>query len=140
MQRATATSLVRRSGTTGKKTRERHDHTPTPRVLSQSANSPLSVPALESSTTVSLLLSLLATERALTTPTFFPPAVPFVIPFETRVAIFRQFIQNDRKRLGIESDRYDRTRRHRAVVRRNHLSEDSFARKRDFPSLLSPAS
>lgn len=49
-----------------------------------------------------------------------------MIPFETRVAIFRQFISNDRKRLGIERDRYDRRKRHRAVVRRNHLAEDSF--------------
>ncbi|KAL8279266.1 hypothetical protein RQP46_008303 [Phenoliferia psychrophenolica] len=53
--------------------------------------------------------------------------IPFVIPFENRVAIFRQFIQSDRKRLGIEQHVYDRRMRHRAVVRRNHLSEDSFA-------------
>ncbi|KAI5476557.1 ubiquitin-protein ligase E3 C [Pseudohyphozyma bogoriensis] len=52
--------------------------------------------------------------------------IPFVIPFETRVAIFRQFVDNDRKRLGIERDRYDRRRRHRATIRRNHLSGDSF--------------
>lgn len=54
-------------------------------------------------------------------------SVPFVIPFEIRVAIFRQFIASDRKRLGIERHVYDRSRRHRAVIRRNHISEDSFA-------------
>jgi ubiquitin-protein ligase E3 C len=50
-----------------------------------------------------------------------------VIPFETRVAIFRQFISNDRKRLGIERHIYNRSKRHRAVVRRAHVSEDSYA-------------
>lgn len=50
-----------------------------------------------------------------------------MIPFESRVAIFRQTIINDRQRLGIERHIYDRARRHRAVVRRQHLSEDSFA-------------
>lgn len=54
-------------------------------------------------------------------------AVPFVIPFETRVAIFRQFIDNDRKRLGIERHRYNRSKRTRAVIRRNHLAEDAYA-------------
>lgn len=50
-----------------------------------------------------------------------------MIPFETRVAIFRQFISNDRKRLGIERHIYNRSKRHRAVVRRAHVSEDSYA-------------
>lgn len=50
-----------------------------------------------------------------------------MIPFESRVAIFRQTILNDRKRLGIERHVYDRQRRHKAIIRRNHLSEDSFA-------------
>lgn len=53
--------------------------------------------------------------------------VPFVIPFESRVAIFRQSIQNDRKRLGIERHVYDRQRRHKAVIRRNNLSSDAYA-------------
>jgi len=53
--------------------------------------------------------------------------IPFVIPFETRVAIFRQFVANDRTRLGIDRFQFDRRKRHRAIVRRNHLAEDAFA-------------
>lgn len=53
--------------------------------------------------------------------------VPFVIPFETRVAVFRQFIENDRTRLGLERGRYDRRKRSRAVIRRTSISEDAYA-------------
>lgn len=56
-----------------------------------------------------------------------PFTVPFVIPFETRVAVFRQFIENDRTRLGLERGRYDRRKRSRAVIRRNSISEDAYA-------------
>ena len=54
-------------------------------------------------------------------------AVPFVIPFETRVAVFRQFVENDRARLGFERHRYDRRKRSRAVIRRTSISEDAYA-------------
>ncbi|KAK4051663.1 ubiquitin-protein ligase (E3) [Microbotryomycetes sp. JL201] len=52
--------------------------------------------------------------------------IPFVIPFEARVAIFRQLVDNDRKRLGLQRDRYIRGMRQRATVRRTHLAEDAF--------------
>ncbi|KAM0751833.1 HECT-domain-containing protein [Meredithblackwellia eburnea MCA 4105] len=55
--------------------------------------------------------------------------IPFVIPFATRVAIFRQFIENDRRRMHLtyEDQMYSRSRHHRATIRRGHVSEDSFA-------------
>ncbi|GAA5908908.1 hypothetical protein JCM8208_005615 [Rhodotorula glutinis] len=54
--------------------------------------------------------------------------VPFVIPFETRVAIFRQFVSSDFQRLGLgDATSFSARSRHRAVVRRgNHLAEDAF--------------
>jgi len=52
--------------------------------------------------------------------------IPFVLPFENRVQIFRQFIDNDRTRLGIQRDRFTRGKRHQAIIRRNHLSEDAY--------------
>ncbi|GAA5959773.1 hypothetical protein JCM21900_006378 [Sporobolomyces salmonicolor] len=55
--------------------------------------------------------------------------IPFVISFETRVAIFRQFIENDFRKLGLEDPNtgFAMPRaRHRAVVRRNHLAEDAY--------------
>ncbi|KDE07226.1 hypothetical protein MVLG_02449 [Microbotryum lychnidis-dioicae p1A1 Lamole] len=52
--------------------------------------------------------------------------IPFVIPFETRVAIFRQFVQNDRIRLGLNEFRYDRSRRTTVRVRRTNLAADAF--------------
>lgn len=53
--------------------------------------------------------------------------IPFVIPFDQRVAIFRTFVENDRKRLGIDRYTFSRRHRHRAVVRRGHIAEDGFA-------------
>ncbi|GAA5906318.1 hypothetical protein JCM6882_002700 [Rhodosporidiobolus microsporus] len=53
--------------------------------------------------------------------------IPFVIPFETRVAIFRQFVASDYKKLGVDSNGLIQRARHRAVVRRNHLAEDAYA-------------
>lgn len=50
-----------------------------------------------------------------------------MIPFETRVAVFRQFIDNDRQRLGIERNRYDRRKRHRAVIHRTSIAQDAYA-------------
>ena len=55
-----------------------------------------------------------------------PTTVPFVIPFETRVAIFRQFIDTDYRKLATDSDSFVPRARHRAVVRRNHLAEDAY--------------
>ncbi|GAA5901495.1 ubiquitin-ubiquitin ligase HUL5 [Sporobolomyces salmoneus] len=52
--------------------------------------------------------------------------IPFVIPFETRVAIFRQFIDTDFRKLATDSDSYMPRARHRAVVRRTHLAEDAY--------------
>ncbi|SCZ97871.1 BZ3500_MvSof-1268-A1-R1_Chr3-3g06425 [Microbotryum saponariae] len=52
--------------------------------------------------------------------------IPFVIPFETRVAIFRQFVENDRIRLGLNEFRYDRSRRTTVRVRRTNLAADAF--------------
>ncbi|GAA5926625.1 hypothetical protein JCM1841_003185 [Sporobolomyces salmonicolor] len=55
--------------------------------------------------------------------------IPFVISFETRVAIFRQFIENDFRKLGLDDPNtgFAMPRaRHRAVVRRNHLAEDAY--------------
>ena len=42
--------------------------------------------------------------------------IPFVIPFDVRVEIFRQFVRNDIQRLGISRDMFAPTRRHRATI------------------------
>ncbi|GAA6037540.1 hypothetical protein JCM8097_008245 [Rhodosporidiobolus ruineniae] len=53
--------------------------------------------------------------------------IPFVIPFSTRVAIFRQFVSSDFQKLGLDaSTGFIRRARHRAVVRRDHLAEDAY--------------
>ncbi|ORE07744.1 HECT-domain-containing protein [Rhizopus microsporus var. microsporus] len=49
--------------------------------------------------------------------------IPFVVPFEQRVEIFQQFIQNDKKRNNID----ERFRaRVGATIRRDHIFEDGF--------------
>ena len=53
--------------------------------------------------------------------------IPFVIPFDVRVEIFRQFVRNDIQRLGISRDMFAPTRRHRATIRRGHVAEDGIA-------------
>ena len=53
--------------------------------------------------------------------------IPFVIPFEVRVEIFRQFVRNDAERLGISRSIFSRTQRHRVTVRRGHIAEDGMA-------------
>lgn len=53
--------------------------------------------------------------------------IPFVIPFDIRVEIFRQFIRSDVDRLGISRDFFSRTQRHRATIRREHIAEDGMA-------------
>lgn len=52
--------------------------------------------------------------------------IPFVVPFEVRVEIFRQFIQMDRDRLGIVDSRAVWLARQRARVRRGHVAEDGY--------------
>ncbi|KAI9509462.1 HECT-domain-containing protein [Russula earlei] len=48
--------------------------------------------------------------------------IPFAIPFEARVKIFRSFIQNDKENIGVDPF-HSRTR---ATVRRGHVAEDGF--------------
>ncbi|KAH7101855.1 HECT-domain-containing protein [Auriculariales sp. MPI-PUGE-AT-0066] len=50
--------------------------------------------------------------------------IPFALPFEVRVAIFRAFVLNDQRRLGI--DMHHPGARHRIVIRRNRIAEDGF--------------
>ncbi|KAI8083324.1 uncharacterized protein B0P05DRAFT_610573 [Gilbertella persicaria] len=50
--------------------------------------------------------------------------IPFVIPFEQRVEIFRMFVANDKKRNQID-DMYYRPKTS-AVVRRDHMFEDGY--------------
>jgi ubiquitin-protein ligase E3 C len=60
--------------------------------------------------------------------------IPFAIPFETRVSIFRNFVANDMvSRLG-GVDRYSRMgRRHgtRVTVRRGMVAQDGFDKLSD---------
>ncbi|KAG2200529.1 hypothetical protein INT47_012315 [Mucor saturninus] len=50
--------------------------------------------------------------------------IPFVIPFEQRVEIFRMFVQNDKKRNKVD-EFYSRPKA-AATVRRDHMLEDGF--------------
>lgn len=51
--------------------------------------------------------------------------VPFMIPFDVRVQIFRQFVEIDAVKNGIH---HDRPQRRRAVkIRRGHVAQDGFA-------------
>lgn len=50
--------------------------------------------------------------------------IPFVIPFEQRVEIFRMFVNNDKKRNQVE-DFYSRPKP-AVTVRRDHMFEDGF--------------
>ncbi|ESK89887.1 hypothetical protein Moror_802 [Moniliophthora roreri MCA 2997] len=50
--------------------------------------------------------------------------IPFVIPFEVRVAIFRQYVLVDRQRHAVASSRYPR--RPRVEIRRTHIAQDGF--------------
>ncbi|OBZ83104.1 hypothetical protein A0J61_08847 [Choanephora cucurbitarum] len=50
--------------------------------------------------------------------------IPFVIPFEQRVEIFRMFVANDKKRNQID-DMYHRPKAS-AIVRRDHMFEDGY--------------
>lgn len=50
--------------------------------------------------------------------------IPFSIPFNVRVQIFRQFIANDMHVLGLD-DWYGRPK-HRATIRRQSVAQDGF--------------
>jgi ubiquitin-protein ligase E3 C len=53
--------------------------------------------------------------------------IPFAIPFEARVKIFRSFIVNDRHNIGMDRHSYEGFfSRTRATVRRGHVAEDGF--------------
>jgi ubiquitin-protein ligase E3 C len=53
--------------------------------------------------------------------------IPFAIPFEARVSIFRSFIVNDKRSIGSDIRSFEefRSRTH-ATVRRGHVAEDGF--------------
>ena len=51
--------------------------------------------------------------------------IPFVIPFEVRVSIFRHFVANDMMSRG-GVDRFSRRGRTRVVVRRGKIAQDGF--------------
>ena len=55
--------------------------------------------------------------------------IPFAIPFETRVSIFRNFILNDMVSRG-RMDRYSGGRT-KAVIRRDKIAQDGFDRLQD---------
>lgn len=52
--------------------------------------------------------------------------IPFSIPFEIRVSIFRKFVAEDRKTLHIQSHRMGGPNRTRLIVRRGRVAEDGF--------------
>ncbi|KAK7041620.1 ubiquitin-protein ligase (E3) [Paramarasmius palmivorus] len=53
--------------------------------------------------------------------------IPFVIPFEVRVAVFREYVRLDAIRNGVARDRYTpHQRRSRIDIRRTHLAQDGF--------------
>ena len=52
--------------------------------------------------------------------------IPFAIPFDVRVGIFRQFVLNDMHTRGFSEWRGRGT--HRVTIRRNHISQDGFDR------------
>lgn len=55
--------------------------------------------------------------------------IPFSIPFETRVSIFRHFVLNDMMARG-RSDRFSGGRT-KAVIRRDKIAQDGFDRLQD---------
>ncbi|KAI0284136.1 HECT-domain-containing protein [Russula brevipes] len=53
--------------------------------------------------------------------------IPFAIPFEARVKIFRSFIENDKYNVGVDPHSMEGFHsRTRATVRRGHVAEDGF--------------
>ncbi|EIM79363.1 HECT-domain-containing protein [Stereum hirsutum FP-91666 SS1] len=53
--------------------------------------------------------------------------IPFSIPFEARVSIFRNFVANDMSSRGVDRRQYFH-KRTRVTVRRGHVAEDGFNR------------
>jgi len=51
-------------------------------------------------------------------------SIPFAIPFETRVYIFRQFLHNDKAKHGIHL--FSRIERVEVSIRRGHIAEDGY--------------
>jgi ubiquitin-protein ligase E3 C len=56
--------------------------------------------------------------------------IPFAIPFEVRVSIFRSFVENDMMSRG-GVDRFSRRGRTRVVVRRDRIAQDGFDKLQD---------
>ncbi|EJT98849.1 HECT-domain-containing protein [Dacryopinax primogenitus] len=52
--------------------------------------------------------------------------LPFAIPFEVRVGIFRQFVRNDMESIGIYDVYGLRRPRHGVEIRRDHVAEDGY--------------
>ncbi|CAO1624719.1 unnamed protein product [Jaminaea pallidilutea] len=61
--------------------------------------------------------------------------LPFVIPFATRIKIFRTFIYRDAVRLRIDRSGF-MSRRRRVTIRRDHISEDGMAQLNGLGSAL----
>jgi ubiquitin-protein ligase E3 C len=58
--------------------------------------------------------------------------IPFAIPFDVRVAIFRSFIHNDRRKFGNDHMDFDaHNRRQRVTVRREKIAQDGFDHLRE---------
>lgn len=55
--------------------------------------------------------------------------IPFAIPFEVRVSIFRHFIDNDRQSRGIET--FGRRPQTWITVRRGSIAQDGFDKLQD---------
>ncbi|PKI84585.1 hypothetical protein MVES_001753 [Malassezia vespertilionis] len=53
--------------------------------------------------------------------------IPFVIPFDVRVEIFRHFVRSDSERLGISRDIYAWQSQRRVTIRRGAIAEDGMA-------------
>ncbi|PWN40258.1 HECT-domain-containing protein [Ceraceosorus guamensis] len=53
--------------------------------------------------------------------------IPFVIHFDLRVKIFRQFIRKDRKRIGLDNRVHRINAYHKVKVRRGFVAEDGFS-------------
>ncbi|WVO16628.1 hypothetical protein L204_104307 [Cryptococcus depauperatus] len=50
--------------------------------------------------------------------------LPMAVPFQTRLMVFRMFIEADRKKIGINY--HDRRYTNEAKIRRDHISQDGF--------------
>lgn len=57
--------------------------------------------------------------------------IPFAIPFEIRVSIFRNFVGNDMVRRGGSRNPFDRASRTRIKVRRGSVAQDGFDKLAD---------